>query len=73
MLEHTSSTWLRGGLRRGSVAVDSMSASSRSDPSLDLVGRPAEVERLDAVLDPLHHGGEGLILRGERAWESQGF
>ena len=67
MLEHTSSTWLRGGVWRGSVAVVSMSASSRSDPSLDLVGRAAEVERLDAVLDPLHHGGEALILRGERA------
>jgi len=42
-----------------------MSASSRSDPSLDLVGRAAEVERLDAVLDPLHHGGEALVFRGE--------
>jgi hypothetical protein len=34
-----------------------MSASSRSDPSLDQVGRAAEVERLGADLDRLHHGG----------------
>ena len=67
MLAHTSSTSLQGGVWRGSVAVVSKSASSRSDPSLDLVGRAAEVERLDADLDPLYHGGEALILRGERA------
>ena len=42
-----------------------MSTSSRSDPSLDLVGRAAEVERLDAILDRLHHGGEALVFRGE--------
>ena len=42
-----------------------MSTSSRSDPSLDLVGRAAEMERLDAVLDRPHHGGEALVFRGE--------
>ena len=42
-----------------------MSASRGSDPSLELVGRAAEVERLDAVLDRLHHGGEALVFRGE--------
>jgi hypothetical protein len=42
-----------------------MSASSWSDPRLDLVERAAEMKRLDADLDSLHHGGEALVFRGE--------
>ena len=42
-----------------------MTVSSRSDPSLDLIGRAAEVKDLDAVLDRPRRGGGALVIRGE--------
>jgi hypothetical protein len=36
-----------------------------SDATSDLIGRAAETERLNAVLDHLHERGGALVVRGE--------
>ena len=36
-----------------------------TDPAQDLIGRHAEVERLDALVHHLHDGGGALVLSGE--------
>src|SRR5712691_8145792 len=43
----------------------SVSASARTDAVADLIGREAESELLDELIDGLPNGGGALIVRGE--------
>jgi MoxR-like ATPase len=42
-----------------------MAVVSRSDSTSRLLGRDAEIERLDALLDGLRERGGTLVVRGE--------
>jgi hypothetical protein len=42
-----------------------MILSSAASPASDLVGRAAETERVDALLDHLRQGGAALVIRGD--------
>jgi hypothetical protein len=42
-----------------------VTGDARGEPSFELIGREAERQRVDAVLDRLHETGGALLVRGE--------